>query len=150
MLAQRESVDTSQGLAFPTSSSSRAPSQEGTGSPGTPIAPPSLSRWTFLCVGHRGGESIGLLLAPDSMLGDSHSSASGVGRLEAALSVTLGSVYTARHPHASLSVTMGKLKGNGEPRTIVWVPLGLPAGRTNPAFLLPWQSHPARATPAAD
>lgn len=112
MLAQRESVDTSQGLSFPTSSSSsRAPSQEGTGSPGTPITPSSLSRWTFLCVGHRGGESIGLLLAQDSMLGDSHSSASGVGRLEAALLVTLGSVYTARHPHAILRGDYGQTEG---------------------------------------
>lgn len=34
MLAQRESVDTSQGLAFPTRSSSQDSSQEGTPGPG--------------------------------------------------------------------------------------------------------------------
>lgn len=69
VLAQRESVDTSQGLAFPTSSSSRAPSQEGTGSPGDAHRYPSLSRLTFLCVGHRGGESIGPLLSAELYAG---------------------------------------------------------------------------------
>lgn len=39
MLTQRESVDTSHGLASPTTSGSQAPSQEGTSGPGdVPVA----------------------------------------------------------------------------------------------------------------